>query len=157
MFVTFVNYQPIPIQSPCNTVNKSNILPTPRSRVFLETMIVTWMINLSTAAIKLIIGYITVGHWSLSWTYWTDVSIETFAMTEFNEIFSGRQPRRDVYVVPAHSEDGDGVSSRNVGKLSHLETTVCPRKFPLNRIYCPSLYILKIHITIILPSIHTSQ
>ena len=30
---------------------------------------------------------------------------------------------------PAHPEDGDGVSYRNVGKPSHLDATVCPRKF----------------------------
>jgi hypothetical protein len=30
---------------------------------------------------------------------------------------------------PAHPEDGDGVSSRNVGKPSHLYVAVCPRKF----------------------------
>ena len=30
---------------------------------------------------------------------------------------------------PAHPEDGDGVSSRNVGKPSHLDAAVCRRKF----------------------------
>jgi hypothetical protein len=31
--------------------------------------------------------------------------------------------------LPAHPEDGDGVSARNVGKPSHLDTPVYPRKF----------------------------
>ena len=30
---------------------------------------------------------------------------------------------------PAHSEDGDGVSYRNVGKTSHLDAAVGPRMF----------------------------
>jgi len=29
---------------------------------------------------------------------------------------------------PAHSEDGDGVTPRNVGKTSHLDPAVCPTK-----------------------------
>ena len=29
---------------------------------------------------------------------------------------------------PAHPEDGDGVSSWNIGRPSHLDTAVCPRK-----------------------------
>ena len=29
---------------------------------------------------------------------------------------------------PAHPEDGDGVSSRNVGRPSHLDAAVCPKK-----------------------------
>jgi hypothetical protein len=43
--------------------------------------------------------------------------LEAFAETDFNEIFSGRQPLHDVTVfrrsteLPAHPEDGDGVSS----------------------------------------------
>jgi hypothetical protein len=30
---------------------------------------------------------------------------------------------------PAHPEYGDGFSSRNVGKPSHPDAAVCPRKF----------------------------
>jgi hypothetical protein len=30
---------------------------------------------------------------------------------------------------PAQPADGDGVNSQNVGKPSHLDRTVCPRKF----------------------------
>jgi hypothetical protein len=65
--------------------------------------------------------------------------------TEFNEIFSDRQVRQDVKVSPmfrqltdvisfgatkplAHLED-EGASSQNVGKSSHLDAAVCPRKF----------------------------
>jgi len=57
---------------------------------------------------------------------------------EANEIFSGRQPRQNVKVFwyigstntkpPVHPEDGDGISSRNVGKPSHPDAAVCPRK-----------------------------
>jgi hypothetical protein len=68
----------------------------------------------------------------------------------YSEIFSGNQLRQDVKVVrcfrdyllphlqgvigfgatepPSHPEDGDRVSRRN-GRLSHLGTAVCPRKF----------------------------
>jgi len=31
--------------------------------------------------------------------------------------------------TPAHPEDGDGVSSQNFRKTSHLDVAVCPRKF----------------------------
>jgi hypothetical protein len=72
-------------------------------------------------------------------------SHEAFVATEFNEIFSDRQVRQDVKVLPmfreltdvitfgatkppAHHED-EGGSSRNVGKPSHLDAAVCPRKF----------------------------
>ena len=52
-------------------------------------------------------------------------SPETFAATEFNEIFSddfgATKP-------PAHPEDGDGNSSRNVVKPSNLDAVVCLRK-----------------------------
>jgi len=65
--------------------------------------------------------------------------------TEFNEIVSDRQVCQDVKVLPmfweltdvisfgatkppAHHED-EGAISRNVGKPSHLDAAVCPRKF----------------------------
>ena len=52
-------------------------------------------------------------------------SPEACAATEFNEIFShdfgATKP-------PAHTEDGDGNSSRNVVKPSHLDAVVCLRK-----------------------------
>jgi len=32
-------------------------------------------------------------------------------------------------IPPAHPEDGDGVSSQNIRKPSHLDVTVCQRKF----------------------------
>ena len=37
---------------------------------------------------------------------------------------------------PAHPEDEDGVSGRNVGKLSHVDAVVCPRKFHLEEETC---------------------
>jgi len=46
----------------------------------------------------------------------SDISFEAFAAIEFNEIFPDRQPHQNVNV------------SRNVGKPSHLEAAVCPRK-----------------------------
>jgi len=46
----------------------------------------------------------------------SDISLEAFAATEFNKIFSDRQPRQNVNV------------SRNVGKPSRLEAAVYPRK-----------------------------
>jgi len=73
--------------------------------------------------------------------------LESFAATDFNENFSGRQTRQDVKVLrrfglvapkpinfdatkpPAHPEDEDGVSTRNVGKPSHPDAAVCPRYF----------------------------
>jgi len=45
-----------------------------------------------------------------------DICLEVFRATEFNEFFSDRQPRRNVNVF------------RSVGKPSHLEASVCPRK-----------------------------
>jgi hypothetical protein len=48
--------------------------------------------------------------------YLSDVSLEALAATEFNKSFLDRQPRPNVNV------------SRNVGKPSHLEAAVCPRK-----------------------------
>jgi len=30
---------------------------------------------------------------------------------------------------PAHLEDGDGISSQTIGKTSHLDVAVSPRKF----------------------------
>jgi hypothetical protein len=36
---------------------------------------------------------------------------------------------------PAHPEDGDGVTSRNVRNTSHIDAAVCPRK--LHRILSP--------------------
>jgi hypothetical protein len=60
--------------------------------------------------------------------------VEAFAAIDLNENFSGRQTHQDVKVLrlfglvvskvisfdvtkqPAHPEDGDGVSTRNVGK-----------------------------------------
>jgi len=65
----------------------------------------------------------------------TKLRLEAFAETDFNEIFSGRQARQYAKVCrrsakpPARPEDGDGVSYRNVGKPSHLDAAVCPRKF----------------------------
>jgi hypothetical protein len=55
-------------------------------------------------------------------------SPEAFAATEFNAIFSD-----DFYATkpPAHPEDGDGNSSRNVVKPSHLDAAVCLRKVHL--------------------------
>jgi len=67
-------------------------------------------------------------------------------VTEFNEIFSNRQLRLDVKVFPkfwgltdvtsfgatippSHPEDEEGASSWNVGKPSHLDVAVCPKKF----------------------------
>lgn len=66
--------------------------------------------------------------------------------TEFNEIFLDRQLHLDVKVLPmfreltdairfgatkppAHPEDEEGASSRNVGKPSRHDAAVCPRKF----------------------------
>jgi len=74
------------------------------------------------------------------------------AILEYNEIFSGRQQRQDVKFsevsgitsIPiskvgwwfgsiktddSTSKDGEGVGSRNVGKNSHLDTSVYSRKF----------------------------
>jgi hypothetical protein len=31
--------------------------------------------------------------------------------------------------LPAHHEVGDGVSPQNIGKPSHIDAAVCPRKF----------------------------
>jgi len=57
-----------------------------------------------------------------------DVSLETFAATEFNVMFWGRVCRRLEPSHQEHHEDGDGFSSRSVGKPSHLEAAVCPRR-----------------------------
>ena len=66
------------------------------------------------------------------------LNLEAFATTEFNENFSGRQPRQNVMVVRSfgnqlrrhlQSEGRDEVISRNGGKLSHPEAVVWPRKF----------------------------
>jgi len=66
------------------------------------------------------------------------LSLEVFAATEFKEIFSGGQPRQDVKILRRfgnqprphlQGEGGDGVISRNGGKISHPEAAVCPRKF----------------------------
>jgi len=66
------------------------------------------------------------------------LSLEAFAATEFNEIFSGRQPHHDVMVLRRfgsqprphlQGELWDGVISRNGGKISQFEAAVCPRKF----------------------------
>ena len=61
-----------------------------------------------------------------------------------NENFSVRQTRQDVKVLrpsglvvpkligfdatkqPAHSEDGDGINTRNVGRPLHPDVAVCP-------------------------------
>jgi len=68
----------------------------------------------------------------------SDISLEDLAATEFNDNFSGREPRQDVKVfrrfrnsVPIFKvcEYGDGVSTRNVGKPSHPDAAVCPRNF----------------------------
>ena len=62
----------------------------------------------------------------------TGISLEVFAVTESKEILSGRQPRPDGGLVwskpPAHPAGGTGVSSQNVGKRSHFDAAVCPRK-----------------------------
>ena len=71
----------------------------------------------------------------LTRTRYSKLHLEAFADTEFNEIFSGRQPLQDVRVFrrftesPAHPEDGDRVSYRNVRKSSHLDSAVCPGVF----------------------------
>ena len=33
------------------------------------------------------------------------------------------------YIISQHPEDGEGISSRNIGKTSHSDAAVCPRKF----------------------------
>jgi hypothetical protein len=56
------------------------------------------------------------------------VSPEAVAATQFHEMLSGRQRRRDVKVEPSHQqhpEDGDGVGYRNVGEPSRLDAAVC--------------------------------
>jgi hypothetical protein len=55
-----------------------------------------------------------------------DICLEAFAATEFNEIFSGREPREDVKVFLTFQElilsiIFYEVSSQNVGKPSHLD------------------------------------
>jgi hypothetical protein len=50
-------------------------------------------------------------------SYCRRISLESFADTEFSEIFSGRQPRQDVTFF------------RNIGKFSDPDAAVCPRKF----------------------------
>ena len=46
-----------------------------------------------------------------------------FVRTETDDsVFGATKP-------PAHPEGGDGDSYRNVGKHSHLDAAVCPRKF----------------------------
>jgi hypothetical protein len=53
---------------------------------------------------------------------------------KFIEMFSGRHQSQDVEVLflpkhQQHPEDGDGISSRNVGKTSHPDAVICPRKY----------------------------
>jgi hypothetical protein len=86
--------------------------------------------------------------------------LQAFVVTEYNEIFLGRQPSQDAKVFqrfgnqhrphlqgdaggsvvpklttvffPNHHqnpEEGEEVSTRNVGEPSYLEVSVCPRKF----------------------------
>jgi len=55
------------------------------------------------------------------------------ASSDLIEIFLGIQlmTRRSNCATkpPAHPEDGDGVSSQSVGRPSHPDEAVCPRKF----------------------------
>jgi hypothetical protein len=57
-----------------------------------------------------------------------DVILEVLAATEFNEMFSGWVCRRLKPSHQRHPEDRDGFISRNVGKPSHPDVAVCPRK-----------------------------
>jgi len=112
------------------------------------------------------------------------ISFEAFAVTEIHEIFSGRQLRQEVKVLWLFGTNsipssgcagghqfwcyqttssvwrGDGVSSRNLGKPSHPEAVVCPRKFHLPQIFANAvhLFISPHLIVIILPiSFHFSH
>ena len=112
------------------------------------------------------------------------ISFEVFAATEIHEIFSSRQLCQEVkvlwlfgtnsipssgcadghqfwcYQTTSSPWRGDGVSSRNLGKPSHPDAAVCPRKFHLPQMFANAvrLCIFPHLIVIILPiSFHFSH
>ena len=125
--------------------------------------------------------------WSLSIqpvNFTLHTSFEAFAATEFHEIFSGRQLPQEVKVFRRFGTNsipssgcagchqfwcyqttrspwrGDGVSFRNLGKPSHPDAAVCPRKFQLPQMFVNAVRLcISPHlIVIILPiAVHFSH
>jgi hypothetical protein len=55
-----------------------------------------------------------------------DIVLQTFAATEFDKIFSSREPRQGVEDLRRFR---DRFRSLNCGERSHLDAAVCPRRF----------------------------
>jgi len=83
---------------------------------------------------------------------------QAFLNSEFSGIFSGRQPRQDVKLLPTYRELAPFPSSGCAGGLvlpSHLDVAVCSEKFPVNSVAAKASRLISPSLPIHFKNIHS--
>ena len=119
----------------------------PRGQLCLQPNAYNWHIYTYNSRLNTFTGHKLLSTRKLlTQTDNSKLRLEAFAETDFNEIFSGRQPCQDVKFCrhstepPVHPEDGDGVSSETSENL-HILTRLSAQKYSMNsKLRCSNIF-----------------